>query len=782
MLADELIPSGEGLVRNLLAGQRTLRAMRTSAPGVLYCPDSFGHPAALPAIARGFDKRLVIAWRGYAGSSKSSVARWTAPGGEDVLLYHLTRSGYELGASLPVNLEAARTRWNRIREEIASRGSPGVELLLNGADHHARQRNADKAIDSLRDVAAPDLVQPSTLTRFAEELERLAPQIDPPRVRGELRDSYGYTWTLQGTLASRTAQKRRYVRCEREMLRDVEPWLALVRLGGGASARHLATAAWRQLLLCQPHDTLCGCSIDQVARAMDYRLEGVATQAIGLREQALFTLAGHDPDDARTRRDSWKPLLLVRNRAPRTRSGVAVVELTAWIADAPAGPGSATPAIPDIAMPAVPKLADGSTVQVLARSVAHERIEAPRGYPDNDEVLRVSAAVWLDDMPGYGIRGIPFGKSRSAGRRPRPVIVAKDGLSNDRLGIRFGVDGDVTLEQDGRTVEHLLAWESRADVGDLYTPAIRDDRLTPRLLATRVLHRGPLRGTIEQRWRLLGEEGRVDVRLRFVLDAEANWLRLQIGGDNAARDHRLRLRVRTDVDGGTTWADAAFGSIEREPANVALEHALVELPVLTAPLHRYVSRFNRQIGATLFSDGLTEYETDGAEIAVTLLRSVGELSRNDLPERPGNAGWPASTPEAQGIGPFEAELALMLHGSRSVETLDEIERAADDVLHPLTGETLRSALAVPDSRSAITLEGAALAFSSVKESEDGGWIVLRGVNLADVETRGTWKLGRAPHEAQLARLDETPTGPVSVLDDRVRFVAPPRATVTILVR
>src|SRR5262245_32495744 len=52
--ADELIPGGEALVRNLLAGRRALHAIGASAPPVLYCPDTFGHPAALPILARGF--------------------------------------------------------------------------------------------------------------------------------------------------------------------------------------------------------------------------------------------------------------------------------------------------------------------------------------------------------------------------------------------------------------------------------------------------------------------------------------------------------------------------------------------------------------------------------------------------------------------------------------------------------------------------------------------------------------------------------------------------------
>src|SRR6185369_13093431 len=43
--ADELIPAGESLVRNLLAGRRAMNAIGAVAPPVLYCPDTFGHPA-----------------------------------------------------------------------------------------------------------------------------------------------------------------------------------------------------------------------------------------------------------------------------------------------------------------------------------------------------------------------------------------------------------------------------------------------------------------------------------------------------------------------------------------------------------------------------------------------------------------------------------------------------------------------------------------------------------------------------------------------------------------
>jgi alpha-mannosidase len=161
---------------------------------------------------------------------------------------------------------------------------------------------------------------------------------------------------------------------------------------------------------------------------------------------------------------------------------------------------------------------------------------------------------------------------------------------------------------------------------------------------------------------------------------------------------------------------------------------------------------------------------------------VGELSRNDLPERPGHAGWPAKTPEAQEQGAFSAGFALLLHGVRDDATIAEIERTADDVLHPLAGRTVRSATELREETSGVALEGDGLALSTIKTSEDGGWLVLRCVNLTEREVAGAWVLGAPAREAWASRLDETPGELVGIQDNFVRFVAPPRAIVTLLVR
>jgi alpha-mannosidase len=790
VLADELIPSGESLIRNLFAGKRGLRALGAVPPSVLYCPDSFGHPAALPTLARGFGCATVILWRGYGGARwpAGDAAWWFAPNGDRVLLHHLSTSGYELGANLPTDAGKSRERWRSIRAELVPRNLIGTTLLLNGADHHARQTGLDAALSALAQSARPDEVRASSLAAFVSDAERRADAgaSQLPAVRGELRDSYGFTWTLQGTFATRAAQKRRQAKIERLLLRDVEPWVVFAARAGTEtiSRRQLVDAAWRSLLLCHPHDTICGVSTDEVARAMDARLDDADAQARGLRTDALADLTGHCPETARRSRGDWRPMVVVRNRTARPRSGVALLELTTFTADVQVGPGSSAtaPTAPERLAGAMTGIA---SIQLLSREVRHERTESPRHYPDDDLVSASSVAAWVDEIPAYGIRCFAQDGRKRRGSIPNPARGSDRTMTNGLVSVAVGDDGRVALHdlRSDRVIEELLAWESRVDAGDLYTPSPRAPKLVPTLERVRVAHRGPVRAAMDMRWSLRSGGERVHIRVRLIVDADAPWLRVHIAGNNAATDHRLRLQIRTDVMQPAVAADAMFGPIDRLPLIIPPEEARTERPPRTAPLHRYVSLFSAKRGASVFSDGLAEYEvTDAGSVYVTLLRAVGELSRVDLPERPGHAGWPTATPEAQCPGPFAAELALLLHGARSAASVDEIERAADDILLPLCGATLRSAMNQPQPLRGVELIGEGLAFSAARESEDGEWLVLRCVNRLDEERSGTWRLNLSVREAWLARLDETRVSPAMMRDGTIPFVAPAHGVVTMLVR
>jgi mannosylglycerate hydrolase len=846
VLADNLIPSGEAIVRNLLEGRRVLGRLGGEAPAVAYCPDTFGHPAALPIIATGFGLKLAIVWRGFGGvrAQSGDTFRWQAANGDSVVMYHLPPDGYETGCALPTDIPLARERWSTLGALLRARCTFGVTLLQNGADHHALQPHIHAAIEALRTVSFPDVIRRDSLSGFANALLAAvdASLKSPPVITGELRNSYGYTWTLQGTLATRAGQKRANARAERTLIRDVEPWMVLAWMHGSAQAHSvshnaqitLATApallgvAWRELLRAHPHDTLCGCSIDSVARAMDERLESVQTQAGGLRAAALAMALHHDVVASRSQPVN-AGVVVVRNRSARVRSGVAEVIVYETVADVAVGPGSAASSQIARAVVAPPHI--GHVVMQFGKSrMVYRRRESPQHYPDNDLVRAHYALAWVERVPALGLQThqLIAGQSSDAdlgdsaisdGDLPQAararVANGEVEMTNGILTVRVTAAG-VSVTRDGRVIENAISLVTERDVGDAYTPALRGDAEPLTLQSFRGKARGPLRASVEIIWTTSGKKRRIRVATTLVLDAGAEILRIDIAGENKRRDHRLRFHLQTDV--ATTaaarealrthtieeeipraaavpgeiqsrqlrvFADAAYGTVLRTPLSVPFEQQRAEGVITTMPMHRWVCVSSNELGATMHSDGLAEAEVlhDGT-LALTLLRSIGALSRNDLDERPGHAGWPAPIPLAQSQGPFRARVGLQLHAAWSDNVQQRIETASDSLLLPLVGHTIRDLS--PATRAevpGVELEGSCLRMSAVKLADDGDGVVLRCINDSNEACIGAWVLPKEDAwEVARSRLDETPLESWRASASRIAFIAGANAVETIRVR
>lgn len=815
VLADELIPSGEALVRNLLVGRRTLARLGAVPPRVCYSPDAFGHPAALPTIAAGFGLRVAVLWRGYGSARwpQGDAARWVAPDGSELMLWHLPRDGYEYGSDLPVAEKQAEQRWARIARDAVARASTNVVLLTNGADHHARQPALDDAVNALARAAyqhARATVHRSSLSHWAAAFEQAAINASLPQVHGELRDSYGFTWTLQGTLGTRAWQKRAVARADAQLRWDVEPWMAMASLKHGATAdAGLLDVAWRTFLRTLPHDTLCGCSVDDVAYAMDARLASVRTQADGLRAASLNALLERDAASARAvARTAWSSVLVIRNRSTTPRWGLVEAELLTTVGDVSVGPDSASVSQPQT--PRVPVLRStpaGLCVQPQRARLIHARRESPHHYPDDDLVHALRCLVWIPRAHAVPATGLSCWPMSDAPTSPEAapecsVRLTRDAavltMENDRLRVSVG-GGRVSLhdKRAARTVDDLLHVTWQSDAGDAYTPSPRGTELRLTAVRTRVRARGPLRSEIDVTARVLvshapaapdlafsdardlrhdAPDARsqvrsvprrsarlrpIRVRLRLSLDAGASHLRVQVLAIDRAPDHRLRLVIATGLPNAEVLADAAFGPVVRARLKVSDAEQLAEHVVHSAPLHRWVARHTAQASTVVVSDGLAEYEAmrDGT-VAITLVRATGELSRANLVERPGHAGWPAPVPGAQGPGRVRARFGICLDGAIDVA---RIEAVADDVLRPLVAETWRDAPraigAEVTAMHGVELRGVGVVASALKPADDGDGIILRAINLRDEPGRATWVLPYGDLVAEAVRLDESALDP-----------------------
>ena len=766
------------------------------------------------AVSFGFD--VAIVWRGFGGVSFPPVdaAWWESPDGSRVLLFHLPRDGYEFGSALPLSAVDAQARWAHIDTELSARNHTGVSLLLSGADHHAAPPNLAAAVRQLTVAARPTAIVRTGLVDAARGVHAAAVRHDEaaatpavPLVHGELRDSYGYTWTLQGTFATRAYQKRTNARLERALLRDVEPWIALAWLSGGAKTRDVARDgsltlaqlpsvlqhAWRTLLRTHPHDTLCGCSHDDVATAMHARQRRVTALVAELRESAMTLALQHDRVQARAALVGDNPPVVVRNRAAHARGGVAELTLLETIARVQVGPNSAPNASPDITSRSSTPTVNGCATQRLGQRVKHARRESPQHYPDAHLVREHTILAWVPTIPANGVR-VLAADPHAVGTSPRmvrnspasPVSVREENgrveVSNGRMTVVASCDG-VSLLDGERLIDRVLSLETISDHGDSYTPSLRGKAATLAVMSVRAGARGPLRGSVHLLWQWRDGRERIRVRTTLIVDAGAGHVRCDVRGINKRRNHRLQLVWHTDANADRVVADAAFGPVPRVLIATTSEAHPYEVPPDTMPMHRWVATADAHRGVTMFSDGLAEAHASHSRLAVTLVRAISDLSRNDLPERPGHAGWPTDIPLAQCQGRFSARLGLMLHGAWSDTVLKRVEHTADDLFSPLVGETWRDLAGEPREICGPALRGDGIVASAVTVNDDGSELALRATNVTNEIATGAWSLPIDQMlEACEARLDGLPLTPWSAVKSTIAFTATARAVVTHRVR
>lgn len=796
VLADELLGGDEPLVRNLLVGRQRAAALGGWLP-VGYSPDAFGHPATLPAILRGFGIETAVLWRGCAdpadGVEDVDLFRWEAPDGSSVLAHRLPPAGYEYGAELPADPSRSRTRWRQLERALAPRAAVPVLLVMNGADHHVLQSDLAAAVRALKQSAPSHEIEVGTLAtyfdRVRDALRGPAPHaLTIATVRGELRAPSRATWVLQGVHATRARLKRRIAEGAALLVRWAEPQAALAALAGGRDRRAPLGMAWRHHLLNLSHDVLAGCVTDEVADDVAARARAVIREARGLVDDALLERLGQDPVRARRGRAAWSPALVLVNPSPRPRGGLVEATVTLFLEDVVVGrPGRSRAARPELLPEFSLRDRAGQIVphQVLEAYEAYERLDSPRAYPDQDRVWAVRVAVHAPDVPALGL--LPLEVARPAGRREGERIASGVAVSARSAGLAAPW-GAVRFEQSGfqvRAGDRSLGGAgqllSERDEGDSYTfePVPGDAPVVAEWGPPRVVWQGPLIAAVARDFVVPGRaRGTLFVRV----DAGSSLLRCVVEGTNLGRNHRLRIVFPVSAPGRAT-ADMAFGPVTRSMGGREPGRGGREWPVPTGPMHRYVSGG----GWTILARGLHEYELlPGGAIAVTLLRATGELSRGSLRARPGHAAWPVPTPGAQEPGPFRVAFALApvaAEEGSGAAAWDAVEAAADEFHAPLAGRMLRWGIDVPDAVAGPELVGAGLAFKCLKPRDEGPGIVVRCVNLTDVEQVGAWHWPCPVARAWRARLDETVIEEVRLGAERrvVAFRAGPREIVTLLV-
>lgn len=669
VLADNQVPSAHAMRWNLRLGMRDGVRLGGREPGVAYLPDAFGHTGDTPDLLNEVGIGHAVVWRGT--DSSQDLFRWCGPGGGEVLVYHLPPSGYEVGSSLQTGSHLSRS-WDAVCQEIMPRASTRHVALFLGADHHWVHPDIPGLQRALACLEPTSEFRISTLEEFFAAVEADADRESLAIRTGALRDSGGYTWTLQGTLSTRAPLKRRSASLELWLERIVEPVVALAETPGTPSQLPLVDALWRTLLSTHFHDTLGGCCADGVARAMTQRMNGVRDSGATLLKRSLHRLLGHDPDHARAHPTAVRPSLIVWDPTGGDR-GEQIVEASVTVPRQPirVGPPSQSAPAPEKTYPVPTALVDPSghiiPLQILKTSREVERVDADRHYPLAREVDRVWVAFRHRHSTKKQVQALEVSVTPSTPQLTGTVSVTDRSMTNQFLRVKVDDDGTLTV-RDRHTREiyrGLAAWSVDPDGGDTYTycpPKNPQEGALPvqsRLVSCRQIAPGPLIGGLEIRVALLiPGHGTVDGWIGLSITDTSRLIRLRMQVLNRAVCCRLRLGFPTGLSPApNALAGSQLGTTERVPVQMVV--AGTEVLFATAPTHRWLAVHRSGRGLGLFAPGFFESEwTSDGRMEVTILRMVGQLSRADLWTRPGHAGWPTPTPEAQCVGTDSLTLAL----------------------------------------------------------------------------------------------------------------------------
>jgi len=267
VLPDEILVGGESLVRNLLLGRRVCRRFGVEPSGAGYLPDSFGHPAQLPQILAGFGIRTFLFSRGMGDEidDLGVVFRWRAGPAEVVACQMLPH--YDNFARLTWYHDAeerVRAIVERFGELLRGAGQEEI-VLANGSDHLPVEPELPEVLSGLERTFGAAF----RIGRYDEH----APAAEGlPVHEGELVGSRLQN-ILRGVNSARIYLKQANERAERRLL-SIETAAALrtLREDVPLPAADLRLA-WRDLLRNHPHDSICGCSCDEVHRDMLIRYE-----------------------------------------------------------------------------------------------------------------------------------------------------------------------------------------------------------------------------------------------------------------------------------------------------------------------------------------------------------------------------------------------------------------------------------------------------------------------------------------------------------------------------
>lgn len=663
VLQDEFLTSGEANVRNLLVGM-DLAEKLGGVTKMGYFPDAFGNAGQMPQILSQAGMEGIAFGRGVKGvgannelqedseyASKYSEIYWQSPDGSS-LPSVVFMNWYSNGMEIPVdNIE---DYWKRTLENAEKYASTNEILLLNGCDHQPVQTDLSEAIKRAQEKYPEYNFIHSNFADYIEAVKKAMPSDVKPIV-GELtsQDTDGW-YNLVNTASSLVDLKIANRKSELLLEAVAEPLATMTAALGKEYPHDMLLYAWKTLMKNHPHDSICGCSCDEVNAEVKSRFDRSNQAAKAIINDNLAFIGKHI--DTRGFENCDAVFAVINTMAgKRSRLVEAEVdvkrhyakngrELHEKLKEFDSGLYMGEYELVD-------KVGNVVPCQILSRRSAFGYDLPARTFRRPYAAERIEVSFLAEDVPSSGYKVYGIRKAACASQKP---TVQENVLENKYIRAEINSDGTINLTEkaSGKTYYEILRFEDTGDCGHEYTyvPTKEEPILSGKVPAEIELTKNeefiteykvtvkmeipkegdektkrviPMHNPIFER----EESGRsketvvleIVSYISLLKDSKSLDIRTEI--TNNAKDHRLRVLFPTGLGAKTHKVESVF----EMPVRNNDHKPCWTYPSCCEHQQGFVTMSDETSGISVCNTGLYEYETIGNTIAVTLVRAVGEL-------------------------------------------------------------------------------------------------------------------------------------------------------------
>lgn len=765
VLQDEFLTSSEANVRNLLVGMDIAKKFGRVTP-IGYFPDSFGNAGQMPQLMKQAGMKAIVFGRGvkptggnneiFEGenyASKFSEMYWKSPDGSSLPAI-LFANWYCNGMELPE--DGDKERLDAILANAEKFASTDELLLMNGCDHQPVQKNLSKALEAARKNYPDYNFIHSDFEKYVDDLIKVLPG-NLAVIEGELigQDTDGW-YSLVNTCSSHVDLK--VANCRGEILLEniAEPLSVIAAKLGKEYPQHMLTYSWKTLMQNHPHDSICGCSCDEVNAEMAIRFAKSRQAAEAVINDNLEYVASHIDTSGF---DGCDGVFAVINTYTAPKSGFVKTDVD--VRRVFGNVFRTYDSVNEDVYHGAYELVDDKGSAVSGK-VYNERVEFGYTLPDDRfrqpyMAERVTVEFEAENIPSMGYRLFGIRKADESIKKAS-LITAENTMENEYIRVSINKDGTLCVydKKNDRTFDGMMRFEDVGDIGQEYTfvpcpgdkpilsgssgaaiELVYDEEFRAQYRVTTVMTI-PKSGDdvcYEQIKQCTGRMERcggrssemVDMPIvsYITLDRNSRSVQIKTEFENTAKNHRLRVLFPSDIACDSHKVESVFEAAIR--------------PNKHNPCRTYPSGCEHQQGFVMMSDdksgfavgntGLYEYEIcEDNTVAVTLVRATGDLG-----------DWGVFPTElSQTLKPLSLEYSITPYKDED-ELYSYLGSLRVDML-PL--QLAESADSTYSGNGNFSWRGNCMRATAFKKAQSSDDIIMRWVNYS--------------HKEQILEIDKTP--------------------------